>query len=161
MKVLCKCGGFYLSEGMSCPVCGYELTAKDCAEHLAAQEEYAKSAKKRAWGDYDSRESKAARKAVEAEYRRIKQEQKAEDQRVVSAVLISTANRRSALSTVTRAVIGGEIFGIVGAVGGAASAKSHATHATFSVKYASGRVVTETVPIASARFTELSAFLHN
>lgn len=85
---------------------------------------------------------------------------KAADKRPVSVVLISMTTHRSALSTVTRAMLGGAIFGFGGAVGGAASGKSNATHATFSVKYASGRTATETVPVTSKRFNELSALLH-
>ena len=85
---------------------------------------------------------------------------KEELQRPVSAVLISTTTHRSALGTVTRAVFGGAILGPVGAIGGAASGTSKPTHATFSVKYASGRTATETVPVNSKRFNELSALLH-
>ena len=85
---------------------------------------------------------------------------KADDRRAVSAVLISTDNKKSAIGSVGRAAIGGTLFGPVGAIAGAASGTSKARKATFSVKYASGRTATETVPIGSKRFNELSALLH-
>lgn len=157
MKVLCKCGKFYLSEGMSCPVCGHALTVTEAADAVEAQEAYQRGAKKR----MQSGMSEWPRdKTLKKELRRREQERKADDKRPVSAVLIGTTEHRSALSTVTRAMVGGAFLGIAGALGGAASGASRPTHATFSVKYASGRVATETVEVNSQRFRELSALLH-
>ena len=87
-------------------------------------------------------------------------ERKAADKKAVSAVLISTDSKKSGVSAAGRAVVGGALLGPVGAIAGAASGTSKATKATFSVKYASGRVATETVDVNSSRFRELSALLH-
>ena len=78
----------------------------------------------------------------------------------MSAVLISTNSKKSGVNAAGRAIVGGTLLGPVGAIAGAATGSSKATSATFSVKYASGRVATETVPIGSQRFKELSALLH-
>ena len=157
MKVLCKCGKFYLSEGMSCPVCGHALTVTEAADALEAQEAYQRGAKER---QRKGMSEWPKDKAVKEELRRREQERKDADKRPVSAVLIGTADHRSALGTVTRAMVGGAFFGIAGALGGAASGTSQVTHATFSVMYASGRTGTETVKVGSQRFRELSALLH-
>ena len=109
--------------------------------------------------EYNSPENKAKRREKAESDRRYRelckkyaQERKEADNRPVSAVLIGTSYHKSALSTVTRAMV----FGLAGA----ASGTSRPTHATFSVKYASGRTATETVPVGSKRFNELSALLH-
>jgi len=81
---------------------------------------------------------------------------RADDKRPVSAVLISTETRRSAVGTISHAIFSGAILG-----GGRNRRASTATHATFSVMYASGRTGTETVEIHSKRFRELNALLHN
>lgn len=120
-------------------------------------------------------------KAAQAEYRasapereRIAREARAEmekaerlDNTPVSAMLISTQDRtktsKSAVSAAGRAMIGGALLGPVGALAGAASTggktKVVGQKATFSVKYASGRVGTETVEVGSTRFNELAALL--
>ena len=120
-------------------------------------------------------------KAAQAEYRasapereRIAREARAEmekaerlDNTPVSAMLISTQDRKktskSAVSAAGRAMIGGALLGPVGALAGAASTggktKVVGQKATFSVKYASGRVGTETVEVGSTRFNELATLL--
>ena len=105
--------------------------------------------------------AKAEQSKVELEKMRVAERaRKADDRRVVSTVLISTDNKKSAVGAAGRAVVGGALLGPVGAIAGAASGKSKAAKATFSVKYASGRTATETVDIGSRRFNELSALLH-
>ena len=152
MVILCSgCGQWYLSEGKTCPKCGHTLTMAEAdayaREKVATKRSETKEEKqKRLQRQWGTPSEVAARVAA--------------DKRAVSAVLISTTNKRSAVGTIARATVGGAIFGLAGAIGGAASAKSHTTHATFSVKYASGRTGTETVEINSKRFKELSALLH-
>ena len=84
-----------------------------------------------------------------------------ENNRPVSAVLISVEYRQSILEGIGRAMVGDMLFGDVGAVIGAASTPSEAKRATFSVKYATGRTGTETVDVGSRRFSELAELLHD
>lgn len=77
----------------------------------------------------------------------------------VSAVLLATESHRGVVGTATRGAVGYGLFGVFGAAVGITTAKKK-TMATFSVKYASGRVATETVKIGSARFRELAALVH-
>lgn len=136
-----------------------ELQRQHLAERKAAKkaaQEKLRERQKRDWEEMKSPEYKAYRERT----KKMEEARKADDKRPVSAVLISTTTHRSALSTVSRAILGGAILGPVGAIGGAASGTSKPTHATFNVKYASGRTATETVPVTSKRFDELSALLH-
>lgn len=136
---------------------------------------WAVSTDKERAADRAAREEKREQEKEKQELRRIEHEKaKAEMQRVfaedkkrkeadripVSAVLISTNSKKSGVNAAGRAIVGGTLLGPVGAIAGAATGSSKATSATFSVKYASGRVATETVPIGSQRFKELSALLH-
>ena len=148
MKVLCKCGGFYLSEGMTCPVCGHELTPIDCLMHFAAQTEHRKTARSKAWESYSFYESKEA--AME-EYRY----KKVEDRWPVAAELISVEYGQSAAKVVARGLIGSAIAGFLGACAGVSSVPSKPKKATFRVKYASGRTGTETVDVRGPRFRQL------
>lgn len=107
-----------------------------------------------------AKEKQVQGKAEFEKLRAAERARKADDCRVVSAVLISTDNKKSAVGAAGRAAVGGALFGPVGAIAGAASGTSKAKNATFSVKYASGRTATETVPVESKRFNELSALLH-
>lgn len=116
------------------------------------------------WNEkYNLPEKKAEYERAKAEMKRAfaaEEQRKSGDRRAVSAVLISTNNKKSGVGAAGRAVVGGALLGPVGAIAGAASGTSKATKATFSVKYASGRVATETVDVNSGRFRELSALLH-
>lgn len=159
MKVLCKCGGFYLTEGMACPVCGHELTPMDCLKHMAAQTEHRKTARKKSWERCCFYESKEAEAAAMSEYRQKKREEKFEDQWPVSAVLISTEYGQNALKVATRGLIGSAIAGFAGAFTGVSSVPSKPKKATFSVKYASGRTGTETVDVGSMRYRQLVSVL--
>ena len=149
MKVLCKCGKFYLSEDTVCPVCGHALTADECAEALKEQEDYQRAAKER---QRKGMSEWPRDKAVRQELRRMRRERKEAEKKPVSAVLISTEDNRSSLGTVIHAIACGGLLGL-GRTGGP-------THATFSVMYANGRVAMETVEVKGKRFEELSALLH-
>ena len=122
----------------------------------------------------DARTERAARKAAAAQRaeetrrkRALQEEAYQRDHTPVSAVLITTQDRtktsKSAVGAAGRAVIGGALLGPVGALAGAASTggktKVVGQKATFSVKYASGRVGTETVEVGSTRFNELATLL--
>ena len=90
-----------------------------------------------------------------------------EDHRPVQAILIMTSEtvETRASGIIGRALIGGVLFGEAGAMIGGLSARKKNTveiqEATFSVKYASGRVGTETVRVGSDRFNELAALLYD
>jgi hypothetical protein len=85
----------------------------------------------------------------------------------VSAVLVATQalteTKKSAIGAAGRAVVGGALLGPIGALAGAVTTRSKTSvvgqSATFSVKYASGRVGTETVYVGGERFNELAALL--
>ena len=102
-------------------------------------------------------EIKAAQDAREA--REMLKRLKAENQRPVSAVLISIEYRQSTMEALGRAAIGDWLYGDIGAIVGAATTPEKAKKATFRVKYASGRTGTETVAVGSSRFNQLSALL--
>lgn len=90
-----------------------------------------------------------------------------QDWEPVSAVLVATQalteTKKSAIGAAGRAVVGGALLGPIGALAGAATTRSKTSvvgqSATFSVKYASGRVGTETVYVGGERFNELAALL--
>lgn len=86
-----------------------------------------------------------------------------DDNRAVSAVLISTQDETKTKKSAGRAIVGGALFGPAGAVVGAATAKEKTKvvgqKAVFSVKYASGRTGTETVEVGSERFEALAKLL--
>ena len=161
MKVLCKCGAFYLSEGMRCPVCGYELTARDRYNYEKAQKEYRKSSRSKGWERCNFYESKEIEKGAMAEYKRARRMEKEADQWPVSVELISVEYRQSILEGIGRAAIGDWLFGDIGAFVGAASTPHKAKKATFRVKYASGRIGREKVEIGTRRFRELAALSPN
>ena len=83
----------------------------------------------------------------------------------VSAVLLTTTEQygKSAVGTAARGLVGGALFGAFGAAVGMSTAKTKVVGktATFSVKYASGRVATETVQMGTLRFEELAALIHH
>ena len=83
----------------------------------------------------------------------------------VSAVLLTTTEQygKSAVGTAARGLVGGALFGAFGAAVGMTTAKTKVVGktATFSVKYASGRVATETVQMGTLRFEELAALIHH
>lgn len=139
---------------------GTERRKAKRAERKARKDELREQHRKKR-EEYNSPENKAKREEqhrIALEYER---KRKIADRTVISAVLISTNNKKSAAGAAGRAVVGGALLGPVGAIAGAASGSSKATKATFSVKYASGRTATETVDIHSKRFRELSALLHD
>ena len=102
-------------------------------------------------------EIKAAQDAREA--REMLKRMKAENQRPVSAVLISVEYRQSTMEALGRAAIGDWLYGDIGAIVGATTTPEKAKKATFRVRYASGRTGTETVAVGSKRFNQLSALL--
>lgn len=81
----------------------------------------------------------------------------------ISAVLITTKDERAkgAISTATRGVVGGLLFGPFGAAVGMVSGREKmlSQKAIFSVRYADGHTGTETVEVGSKRFEELSVLL--
>jgi hypothetical protein len=85
------------------------------------------------------------------------------DKEIVSVKIVSsstdTTTRGSVTSSVARGVIGGALFGPIGMIAGAATPKQKTvgteTKITFAVRYASGRVSSETVVVDSLRYKEL------
>ena len=83
-----------------------------------------------------------------------------EDHRPVAAELISTEYRYSKLKGLCRAAIGDWLAGTLGAYAWAYTTPG-TEYATFAVKYATGRIGTETVEVGGKRFNELSALLRD
>ena len=79
----------------------------------------------------------------------------------------TTKTKKGLLSTASRGLVGGALFGPVGGIIGASTAKSKSTtkvtseNITFLVEYANGRKATETVKVNSLRYQMLCQLLED
>jgi hypothetical protein len=84
-----------------------------------------------------------------------------DDSTPIAAELIDTyvVTGKSTFDAATRGFVGDALFGTIGAVIGITTAKEKVKehNATFSVKYKSGRIGIETVPVGSDRYYQLMA----
>lgn len=144
-----KCNNYFPANEPCCPYCGCVVTKE---EHKAAQ--------KRKKQELSQRRPDSKLKAEIAQL-------KADDHRVVSAVLLTTdkvtETHKGTIGTAARTLVGGALFGVFGAAVGLASGRAKtrtvSQTATFAVRYASGRTATEKVDINSRRFKELMEFI--
>lgn len=78
--------------------------------------------------------------------------------KIVSTMIINNDSRKSASSSISRAVVGGAVLGLPGLIGGAVSGKNKNT-TTFLIQYANGHKETKTVKNDSREFKEYCNYL--